>query len=68
MMFQNTSLAGSGPGSSLAQITYDWAKILYYVDAIFGKSIKDGNLLKCHPKLMSIRKKLENNRESIDDS
>ena len=61
------SLVGSGPGSSSAQITYDWAKILYNVDVIFEKSIKDGSLPKCHPKLMAIRKELENNRQSIDD-
>ena len=60
------SLVGSGPGSSLAKITYSWPQLAYDFNLIFGKALLSG-LPACHPKIMALKKELENNRDSIDD-
>ena len=60
------SFVGTGPGSSKAQITYSWPPLAYDLNLIFGKAFKHG-LPSCHPKVMALKKELENNRDSIDD-
>ena len=49
------SLVGSGPGSSLAKITYSWPPLAYDFNLIFGKAFLSG-LPACHPKVMALKK------------
>ena len=54
------SLVGSASGSSMAKITYDWPKIAYNVDWILKKKIDSGDLPLCHPKIIALKKELQN--------
>lgn len=61
------SLVGNGLWTSKARITYSWPKILFDIDALFAKDVKEGKLEWCHPKIMALKNELRNNRDSIGD-
>jgi len=73
------SLLGIGPGSSTVEISHDWPNIMYNIDSLFQKlnlssqkaaggegseSLSQSQLY--HPKILSLKKELENNRATID--
>ena len=62
------SLLGSGPGTSLARISYSWPAISFNIDAIFEKQVKAAKLPSCHPKILALKKELHSRRETIDDT
>lgn len=60
------SLVGSGPGTRLARIDYQWPAIAIDIEKIFSHEIAD-NLPSCHPKIEALKKDLERTRDSIDE-
>lgn len=61
------SLIGSGPGTISAQITYSWPKIAFDIEALFEKEIKEEKLPSCHPKIIGLKKCLQDNPKNIDE-
>ena len=59
------NLLGAGPGSNIARITYQWPEVCYDVEKLFAKSIDDGTLPSCHPKILALKKGLQRARESV---
>lgn len=60
------SIVGNGPGSMKAQVTYSWPSLTYDLDSIFERAFKTG-LPTCHPKIMALKKELENHRDCVDE-
>ena len=59
------NLLGTGPGTNLARITYNWPDICFNIDDLFAKTIADGSLPSCHPKILALKKGLQNTRDAI---
>jgi hypothetical protein len=62
------SLLGSGPGTTQAQISYKWAPLSFNIEELFAKEIKTGTTPSCHPKVVQLKKGLQNCRASKDDT
>ncbi len=60
------SLIGSGPGTSTALITYNWPRMSYEIESMFKKKIASGALGTWHPKILALKKELQQYRASID--
>jgi hypothetical protein len=62
------TLLGSGPGTTFAQISYKWAPNSFNIEGLFAKEIKTGKNQFCHPKIVQLKKGLQNYRDSKDDT
>ena len=62
------SLLGDGPGTTSAQISYKWAPSSFNIEDLFAKEIKNKTIPKCHPKIVELKKCLEDTRASRDDT
>jgi hypothetical protein len=62
------TLLGSGPGTTSAQITYKWAPHSFNIEELFAKAIKSQTIPSCHPKIVLLKKGLQNCRASKDDT
>ena len=62
------SLVGSGPGTSTAKITYNWPPLSFEIEDLFEKPIKSEKLPTCHPKILALKKGLQNCRGAIDET
>ena len=62
------TLLGSGPGTTFAQISYKWAPNSFNIEELFAKEIKTGKIPFCHPKIVQLKKGLQNYRDSKDDT
>jgi hypothetical protein len=62
------TLLGSGPGTTFAEISYKWALNSFNIEELFAKEIKTGKIPYCHPKIVKLKKGLQNYRDSKDDT
>nr|CAH0101689.1 unnamed protein product [Daphnia galeata] len=62
------TLLGSGPGTTFAQISYKWAPNSFNIEKLFAKEIKTGKIPSGHPKIVQLKKGLQNYRDSKDDT
>jgi hypothetical protein len=54
------TLLGSVPGTTQAQISYKWAPLSFNIEELFAKEIKTGTTPSCHPKIVQLKKGLQN--------
>ena len=59
-------LLGSGPGTIYARVTYRWPQASFNIEQLFEKEIKANKIPSCHPKIIALKKSLENCRDSCD--
>ena len=62
------TLLGSGPGTTFAQISYKWASHSFNIEELFAKQIKTEKIPSFHPKIVQLKKGLQNYRASKDDT
>lgn len=61
------SLVGNGPGTATARITYGWPKFAFEIEELLENNMKKEKLPTCHPKILALKKGLQNTRDSIDE-
>ena len=58
----------SSAGTSTARITYTWPKLAYDIDAIFAKQVLEKKMAAYHPKILALKKNLQDCRDTIDST
>jgi hypothetical protein len=61
-------VVGTGPGSNVAKVTYDWPPISFDIPAIFTEEIDAKQIPSCHPLILSLKNDLQFHRDSIDST
>ncbi|EFX72043.1 hypothetical protein DAPPUDRAFT_111162 [Daphnia pulex] len=61
-------VVGTGPGSNVAKVTYDWPPISFDIPAIFKEEIDAKQIPSCHPLILSLKNDLQFHRDSIDST
>jgi len=56
-------LVGSGPGTMLAVMEYEWPPIAFEIEALFGDEIKKGEMSTCDPKILALKDDLQFTRQ-----
>ena len=59
---------GPGPGTIHARVTYRLPRASFNIEQLFEKEIKANQLHSYHPKIIQLKKSLENCRDSIDET
>ena len=62
------ALLGAGPATTKAEVTYNWAKLLYNVEGLFVKEFKDQSMSNTHPAVVALKLELANARNSVKDA
>ncbi len=62
------TLLGGGTGTTFAQISYKWASHSFNIEELFAKQIKTEKIPSFHPKIVQLKKGLQNYRASKDDT
>jgi hypothetical protein len=61
-------VVGTGPGSNVAKVTYDWPPISFDIPAIFNENREAKKISSCHPLILSLKNDLKFHRDSIDST
>jgi hypothetical protein len=61
-------VVGTGPGSNVAKVTYDWPPISFDIPAIFNEDREAKKISSCHPLILSLKNDLKFHRDSIDST
>jgi hypothetical protein len=60
-------LLGSGPGTTLGVVEYEWPPIAYQIDELFGDEIRRGEMAACDPKIVALKSYLQFTRQHKND-
>jgi hypothetical protein len=60
-------LLGSGPGTTLGVVEYEWPPIAYQIDELFGDEIRRGEMAACDPKIVALKSDLQFTRQHKND-